>query len=96
MADQLSANPWTLDLSVAVPRTVWKSKVHIHNIEFVGYSVATDSGVLQDQLGNNLWDFRGSTTFDIQRSGDLGIVNGVQLASVTNPASTGVIKIYFK
>jgi len=96
VADQLAANPWTLDLSVAVPRIVWKSKVHIHNIEFVGYSTATDAGVLQDQLGNNLWDFRGATDFTIQRSGDLGIVNGVQLASVTNAASTGVIKIYFK
>lgn len=96
MADQLAANPWTIDTATSqLARTIWGTKVHITNIEFVGYAVATDVIQLTDVLGNNLWDCRGATDFSVVRSGDIGIVNGVRLAFAT-PATAGLIKVYFK
>lgn len=91
MANQLKANPWTLDTVGKVADFHMK----INNIEFVNYAVATDAVVLQDRDGNNLWDATGSTNFNVVRSGHLGWVNGLKLASIT-PGSTGVVKVYFE
>jgi hypothetical protein len=91
MANNLKANPWTLD----TVGTVWNSRVYIRNIEFVGYTVATDAIVLKDRLGNNVWDARGSTSFDTVRSGTLGWIDGLRLDSITG-GSAGLVKVYIK
>lgn len=91
MANQLASNPLTLD----TPGTIFTAHMKINNIEFVGYSVATDEIVLQDINGNNLWDARGSTSFNVTRSGHIGWVNGLKFVSIT-PGSTGVVKVYFE
>ena len=89
MANQLASNPMTLD----TPGVIFRKHMKINNIEFVNYTASTDSVVLQDINGNNLWDALGSTTNNVQRSGHLGWVNGMQLITLTGP---GVVKVYFE
>jgi hypothetical protein len=91
VANQLASNPLTLD----TPGKIFTAHMKINNIEFVGYSVDTDAIVIQDILGNNLWDARGSVSFNVVRSGHIGWVNGLVFVSIT-PASTGLVKVYFE
>jgi len=91
MANQLAANPMTLD----TPGTIFNAYMKINNIEFVGYTADTDEVVLQNVDGKNLWDARGSTNFNVVRSGHIGWVKGLKFVSIT-PGSTGVVKVYFE
>lgn len=91
MTNQLASNPLTLD----TPGTIFTAHMKINNIEFVKYATDTDEIVLQDINGNNLWDARGSTNFNVVRSGHIGWVNGLVFASIT-PGSVGVVKVYFE
>lgn len=94
MSNQLAVNPLYLDTPdpavILIPR-----RIKISNIEFLGYSVATDAVTLTDENGENLWDAVGSTNFNVQRSGHIGWVNGLIFASLTT-GSTGYVKVYFE
>lgn len=91
MANNISGRVWTLD----TPEIVYDHEVKILFIEFLNYSVSTDEIVLQDRIGRNLWDARGSLAFDVVRSGRIGWSEGLTFVSIT-PGSTGVVKVYIE
>jgi hypothetical protein len=92
---QLAANPWTVSSADVLPLTVHKNMVRIHNIEWEGYSNATDTFTITDINGNDVWSQTGATDGSTIRSGDLGNVNGLIVTAMT-PASTGLLKFFFK
>jgi hypothetical protein len=93
MTNQLKTNPWTLDTPAATPITTVHIK--INNIEFVLFTATTDTVVIQDRNGNNVWDANGSGTTGgiIVRSGHIGWIDGLILLTLTGP---GKVKVFFE
>ena len=76
MANRIAGRPWVLD--TATPgHPVWKSWAKIAHIEFTGYAAAGDQVILNDVNGFLVWQARGATTLENQKSYKISWVQGL-------------------
>lgn len=76
------------------PLTVWSGNIHILNIEFMNYSLDTDSVTINRSNGKSLWYENGAQDLRTVRSGHIGTVYGIVIpqGGITN----GGVRIYFR
>lgn len=96
MANEVSGNPLRLDtLGAAYATPAQQScRMNIAHIEFVGYSVATDVGVLTDNEGREVWTAHGSDDVSPVISQDIGWVKGLIVTDLT--LGTGYFLVYLR
>jgi len=96
MANVLSGNPLKIDTLGDVYATPAQQscRMNIAHIEFVGYSVATDEGILTDNEGREVWRAHGSDDMSPVVSQDIGWVKGLIATSFT--LGTGFFLVYLR
>lgn len=92
MANILTANPWSLD-GTGLGTVLVKGQLKIHHFEFVNYASGQSSVCkLADQFGNPIWYSTGDTDGVVQRSGNIGWVQGLQELTHTD----GLVLVYYE
>lgn len=96
MANVLTGNPLKLDTVGAVYTgpAQQKGMMKIASIQFIGYSVATDVGVLTDSLGREVWTAHGDDDMSPVFSQDIGWVKGLVVTDLSG--GTGYFLVYLK
>ena len=93
MANDFSANPWSLDtVSTAVVTTFWSTQAKISHAEFIDYNADTDVAELQDVNGKSIWKANGASDLRPIVSGKIGWVRGIKLTSIT----AGKVRVYLE
>lgn len=95
MANNISTRQWYLDtpLPFGSPGSIlWKSNIAVLQIEFSGYSAATDTCVLKDRNGRTVWSATGATDMEPIRLGNIGWVNGLCLDTL----GSGLCIVYIR
>ena len=65
--NRIARRPWVLDTATpGLP--IWKSWMKIAHIEYTGYAAAGNMCVLNDVNGFLVWQARGGTTLENQKS----------------------------
>lgn len=100
MAAQLINNPWAFVAADVSATPFSLNRFKIAHVEFVGYTNATDTAELQDQLGNTIWYAEGDADLKSMRSDYIGWVNGIVVPANTflgnANISSGKLLIYFE
>ena len=91
MANRLIDNPWTLDTPGATVLNT--NKIKVRHFEWAGFA-ASNSVILQDRFGNEIWKAVAPTTVSESevRSGGTGWHEGLILATLTG----GTVKVYIE
>jgi len=91
MANNLQENPWTIDTPGA--GVLYNANVNIHHMEFVAYTNATDTVVVQNMNGHNVWDAQGESSLSpITTAGQIGWIHGLKVPTL----GSGFLKIFIK
>ncbi len=98
MANQWATRQWFLDTPYSIASItgphIAKSDVLIENIEYNGYTTATNPVVFVDKNNNIVWQCTGATDLSTIRSGKIGWSDG--LFMITKGDGTGVCQVYLK
>lgn len=98
MANQLSANPFSLDTVGA--SALLTGKVKIEQISWYGYTNISDVVELQDSSGNVIWFAAGSSDLTTLKSAHIGWVKGLLLPVLTTGGvanlASGKLLVYFR
>lgn len=100
MTAQLINNPWTFNPGDPSAAIVALMRMKIVQVEYVGYTSASDTVEIQNQLGQIVWAGDGKTDLDTVRSGRIGWINGLLVPVLTSQGLTnipsGQLLIYFE
>lgn len=90
MANDLTDNPWILDTASA--NVIWPHKIFVDNMEFAEYTADTDTATIKDKNGRVIVAFNGDADLSIARTGKIGPISGLILATLT----AGKVRVYIK
>lgn len=90
MANQFGTNPWVFDTPGAA--ILYNHEIASAHFEWANYASQSDSVVLQDSFGKNIWTATGKADLSLVESFTIEWVHGLKLAILTS----GVVRIYFE
>lgn len=92
----LSGNPLSVSAAdvAAAPLVLWLGNIHVLNIEFQGFTADTDTCDILDTAGRVVWHGDGANDKQTVRSGHIGTVIGLKVATAGIVA--GFVRIYYK
>lgn len=90
MANDIAANPWSLDTVGAT--IIWPSWIKVAHFEMIDYTVDTDTVQLQDRNGRVVWEGNGASDLRPIVSMRVGWINGLVFAASNNAATR--VRVY--
>ena len=92
MANDFTTNPWILD-TAGLANGYEGGNVFVDHMEMTGYTQDTDTCLVVNLNGREVWAGNGASDLEEVRSGKIGVVNnGLYLSQI----SSGKVRVYIR